>query len=155
MIHWEDDDRKDSIAYSNVNTYDNRSLLEFEDQKTIGDILKEFIIEEREQWLLPYDLDTQSKKSSKQHRTSHLTTVLPAGQKLSCRVTYDDDMDDNEYVHDSLTCYLFDDNMMDECTDDKDVSDITSDGITDLDFSTNNHMDKVIDNQVYRKFGYV
>lgn len=140
---WEDDERKCSARF--LTSSDNDAYYE---HKSITEILKEMIDEEREKLFVEYDEPIYIKRSRRVRRHPGEITV------------YDGDCDDYgmEYMSDTDS---FDDdrgsidneqNVPETKCDVQDVSDTPERHDSVVDDSV---MEKVVDDQVYRKFGYV
>ena len=132
LMQWEDDDRKFSPRY--LSSTDTSSLhTNVDDQKSLQDILKEYIQEERERYYV--ECDSPTIRCMKRSRSTDSITL--------CH--YDIDETYSETNSDTA----------DNETEDAIIVD--SPRVGDSPSSSENDivMEKVIDNQVYRKFGYV
>lgn len=145
-IQWDDDERGTTSLRNVTPTSDANDCMS--SYRPLNQILKEFILEERERFYSDDDWHVAPTAVPKRSRTASILRCQPRCCLLrkSNAAEIDDALPpvecDIDYAHSD-----------DEPSDDIECADIVPDQPQNVDMDE--HMDKVIDHQVYRKFGYV
>jgi hypothetical protein len=137
MYHWDDDERKCSMAYP---SFAPSAPLQKDDQKPLHQILKEYLTEERERWYTTSTLAPLRKKKASMWFSD--SDSLSDGLSEVADISEEDTSDYDGGCSSEEK----------EVSKPDDDSDEVASAPANVQTTT---MDAVIDRQVYRKFGYV